>query len=157
MIIKTLLDEDFVNYKKTSMFLGFPKCNWKCEKECGERVCQNNALAQSPNIEVDVEKIVNRYMNNPITSAIVCGGLEPFDTPTDLYNLIDAFRKRTQDDIVIYTGYKEKEIQDKIDILKQFPNIIIKFGRFIPNQKSHYDDVLGVQLASPNQYARRIS
>ena len=41
--------------------------------------------------------------------------------------------------------------------LKQYDNIIIKFGRFIPNQEKHYDEVLGVELASPNQYARRIS
>jgi hypothetical protein len=41
--------------------------------------------------------------------------------------------------------------------LKSFSNIIIKFGRFIPNQEPHYDEVLGVKLASDNQYARRIS
>ena len=32
-------------------------------------------------------------------------------------------------------------------------NIIIKFGRFIPDQKSTFDSVLGVELASQNQYA----
>ena len=37
-----------------------------------------------------------------------------------------------------------------------FTNIIIKFGRYIPNQKPHYDEVLGVNLASDNQYAERI-
>ena len=45
----------------------------------------------------------------------------------------------------------------KINILKQYPNIIIKFGRFKPNQKSHYDDVLGVNLISDNQYGEKIS
>ena len=44
-----------------------------------------------------------------------------------------------------------------INNLKQFPNIIIKFGRFIPNQQSHYDEVLGINLASDNQYAKKIS
>ena len=38
-----------------------------------------------------------------------------------------------------------------------FNNIIVKFGRFIPNQESHYDEILEVNLASPNQYARKIS
>ena len=37
--------------------------------------------------------------------------------------------------------------------LSKFANVIIKFGRFIPNQKPHFDEVLGVELASPNQYA----
>ena len=157
MRIKGLIEEDFIQYKKPSMFIIFPTCTFKCEKECGRKVCQNATLATSPDIEVGVKTIINRYVNNPITSAIVCGGLEPFDACDNLLQLVSYLRTHWNDDVVIYTGYKEKEIQDKIDILKQFPNIIIKFGRFIPNQKSHYDDVLGVQLASPNQYARRIS
>jgi hypothetical protein len=41
--------------------------------------------------------------------------------------------------------------------LCQFSNIIIKFGRFRPGQEPHYDEVLGVKLASDNQYAKRVS
>ena len=63
----------------------------------------------------------------------------------------------SQDDIVIYTGYNKEEIGNKINILKQFPNIIIKFGRFIPGHEKHYDDVLCVELASNNQFAEVIS
>lgn len=157
MIIKQLMDEDFVNYSKPSMFIGFPSCSWKCEKECGERVCQNSALATSPDKNIDITDLVERYLNNPITSAVVCGGLEPFDSFSTLLDFIACIRQATQDDIIIYTGYKEDEIQEPINILKEFKNIIIKFGRFIPNQETHYDKVLGVCLASPNQYARRIS
>ena len=157
MIIKELRDEDFVNYKKPSMFIAFPSCTFKCEKECGEHCCQNSALAQSPNIDVKIKTIVHRYVDNPITSAVVCGGLEPCDSWDNLVKLISYFRVFTQDDIVIFTGYQEDELEDKISTLKQFKNIVIKFGRFIPNQQPHYDEVLGVNLASDNQYARRIS
>ena len=157
MHIKQLLDEDFVNYKKASMFIGFSSCSWKCEKECGKKVCQNGTLATTPNISIDVENIVNRYINNSLTSAIVCGGLEPFDTWNDLFKLVSCTRGQTQDDIVIYTGYYKEEIVNYINELKQFPNIIIKFGRFIPDQEKHYDEVLGIYLASNNQYAEKIS
>ncbi len=157
MIIKQLLDEDFVNYKKPSMFIGFPSCSWKCDRECGMQVCQNSALASSPIKNIGFKTIVNRYINNPITSSVVCGGLEPFDTWDDLYVLITYLRLLTQDDIVIYTGYYKEEIEVYIDELKVFPNIIIKFGRYIPDQEKHYDEVLGVYLASDNQYAERIS
>lgn len=156
MIIKQLLDEDFVNYKKPSMFIGFPSCTWKCEKECGEKVCQNGTLATSPNIEIDIETIIDRYTNNPITKAIVFGGLEPFDAWENLQDFIIALRKKTKDDIVIYTGYKKEEISYAIDWLCLFPNIIVKFGRFIPFQQKHYDEVLGIYLASNNQYAERV-
>jgi len=157
MIIKQLLDEDFVNYYKPSMFIGFPICSWKCEKECGERVCQNSALATSPNININVHDLVNRYITNPITKSIVVGGLEPFDSWRDLKDLVSLLRTKTLDDIVIYTGYKEEEIKNQLQYLRAYRNIIVKFGRFIPNQESHYDEVLGVNLASSNQYARRIS
>ena len=157
--IKEIRDEDFTSYKKPSMVIGFARCNWKCEKECGMRVCQNGALAQAPDKIIGVKTIVNRYINNPITSAIIMAGLEPFDSEEDLRFLITYLRVSTQDDIVIYTGYTKEEIQDR-EIYKHLlnaKNIIIKFGRFIPNQQPHYDEVLGIKLASNNQYAEVIS
>lgn len=153
MIIKGLNDTDFVNYKKASMFIAFSKCSFKC----GQDICQNFELTKEPTLEVLPSTLINLYKNNPITSAVVCGGLEPFDSWDDLFNFIDDFRLESDDDIVIYTGYTEEEIQDKINILKDYDNIIIKFGRYIPNQLPHYDEVLGVKLASDNQYARRIN
>ena len=38
------------------------------------------------------------------------------------------------------------------DWIKTSGNIYIKYGRFIPNKPSHYDELLGVNLASDNQY-----
>ena len=32
--------------------------------------------------------------------------------------------------------------------------IIVKFGRFRPNQEKHFDEVLGIYLASNNQYGK---
>ena len=157
MVLKNLLDEDFVNYKKPSMILGFPKCDFKCDKECGQQVCQNSALATAPDIKVEPIDLINRYLNNPITQAVCMQGLECMDSFSDLHSFIFMFRSVSDDDIVIYTGYTKCEITDKIEQLKQFPNIIIKFGRYIPNQQPHYDKVLGVDLASDNQYAERIS
>ena len=157
MIIKDIQDEDIVNYKNNSMVVAFPNCSFKCEKDCGIKCCQNSKLVQMPNIEYSIKKIVERYLKNKFTSSIVCAGLEPFDSWEDLLEWVTAFREKTNDDFVIYTGYKEEEIEDKVNILKQFPNIIIKFGRFVPNQSSHKDEILGVTLASPNQYAKKIS
>ena len=159
MIVKQIIDEDFVNYKKPSMFIAFPNCTWKCEKECGKRVCQNSALATVPNIEVSPDEIAVRYIDNSMTKAIVVGGLEPLDSHEELIELIRIIRTKYKcnDDIVIYTGYNWAEIEQKLSIIKKFKNIIIKFGRYIPDQNPHYDDTLGVTLASDNQYAERIS
>lgn len=157
MIVKDILIEDFVNYKEPCMTIAFPYCTFKCEKECGVRCCQNSALAQSPNKNVSYEYIINQYINNPITKAICCQGLEPFDSWSDLLELISHLRKKTLDDIVIYTGYYENEIQPYINKLKtDFKNIVVKFGRYIPDQQPHYDEVLGVNLASDNQKGVKI-
>lgn len=157
MKIKGIVFEDFLNYKKPSLFIIFPYCNFKCDKDCGLKVCQNSSLAKEKEIEYSIDKIVNNYIKNDITKAIVCGGLEPMDSFDDLKELVSALRVKTNDDIVIYTGYREEEIEDKTNDLKQFVNIIIKFGRYIPNNKEYYNDILGINLASRNQYAKKIS
>ena len=159
---KALVDEDFVNYKKPSMFIGTAQCDWKCCTEQGMDIsmCQNSALATTQTIDVPINEIVRRYIDNPITQAIVIGGLEPFNDFDDLYEFILKFRENSKDDIVIYTGYTKEEIYsnhqwNQILALKD-ENIIIKYGRYVPNQEPHYDEVLGVYLASDKQYAERI-
>lgn len=157
MIIKGITDEDFINYKKPAMFIAFPRCSFKCEKECGICCCQNSNLALSSGIEVTAAALVQRYVGNPISESVVIGGLEPFDTFDDLVELVDALRSKTQDDIVIYTGYNEDEVVDKLPRLTKHSNIIIKFGRFVPNDTKRYDEVLGIYLASQNQHAIKLS
>lgn len=156
MLVKNIIFEDFVNYKKPSMFIGFSSCTFKCDKECGKPVCQNSELAKAPSIEVDPNEIVERYISNSITEAIVCGGLEPFDTFEDLVVLVSLFRQRTQDEIVIYTGYYPNEIAPRLQELSKYNNIIIKFGRFIPDRPHRFDELLGIELSSNNQYAKRL-
>ena len=158
MEIKFLIDNDFINYKKPNMFIGFPHCTFKCDRECGEEVCQNSPLVRQPNIDVKIEDIIRRYKNNPFTEAIVIGGLEPFDDWDALYALVCYLRVNgVLDDIVIYTGYYENEIEKYLCFLEMFPNIIVKFGRFIPQSCARFDEILGVELQSDNQYARMIS
>lgn len=153
MKIKGLISEDLVNYKKPSMTIIFPYCTFKC----GEGYCQNSELAKAPIIEMNINNLVDRYINNPITEAVVMQGLEPFDSWNDLKSFVHELREYCNDDIVIYTGYNKNEIIEKINELSKYTNIIVKFGRYIPNQKKHFDDLLGVYLASNNQYAERIS
>ena len=157
MNLKGIIDIDFVNYKKTSMVLEFPKCNFKCDKECGKQICQNSSLASAPTIFIQATDVIQKYLDNPVTQAVVMQGLEPFDSLNEMYYFIQKFREVCDDDIVIYTGYKEEEIYPYLDFLKSYKNIIIKFGRFIPDDTPHRDSVLGVNLASSNQYAKKIS
>lgn len=156
MKIKGIIDEDFINYKKPSMYIAFPKCSFKCNKECGRAICQNSALVKEKDIEISINKIINRYVNNPITKSIVCGGLEPLDSWDDLQCLIVNLRYFSNDDIVIYTGYNERELsKDKIDFFEAYAPIIVKYGRYIPDRDSYFNEELGVKLASKNQYAVR--
>ena len=162
MYVKGVVDEDFVNYKKPSMFISCRSCSFKCDAESGEQVCQNGALASAPEIKINASELIRRYLDNPITEAIVFGGLEPLDDIDSVMRFISLLRDKyhCDDDVVIYTGYTEDEIttnrRNYYRSLRSYGNIVIKFGRFIPRQEKHYDDVLGVYLASDNQYAKRI-
>ena len=153
MLIKGITDEDFVNYKVPSMFVATNECTFKCDHEAGEKICQNSSLAHM------IEDLVDRYLKNDITKAVVFGGLEPFDQYIDVFDFISLLRyqRECKDPVVIYTGYKKEEIKGRVSMLATIPNIIVKFGRFIPGQNPHFDDVLGVKLASDNQYAEQIS
>ena len=157
MKIIDLIDEDFINYKKPSLFLALPFCTFKCEKECGIQCCQNSSLARQPIIEISTEKLVQRYLENPISESVVMGGMEPLDSFEDVIEFVSALRRYSEDPVIIYTGYYESEIKDKIEQLQRFSNIIVKFGRFKPNEPHHTDPILGVELASTNQYAEKIS
>ena len=159
MKLKFIKRDDFVNYKKCSMFLGVTSCDWKCCKENGLpcSTCQNYSWSNNLIKDIKDEDIVSMYLDDGLEEAIVFGGLEPLLQFNELVSLISKFRKKTEDDIVIYTGYYPAEIEKEINILKKFSSIIVKFGRYIPNRPNRYDDVLGVTLASDNQYAEKIS
>lgn len=169
MLVKGIVDEDFVNYKKPSMVVITPICSFKCEKECGRQVCQNGAFATAPDIEIRAASIVGRYMSNPISKALIFAGLEPLDTFADVFEVGYALRENgCTDDIVIYTGYTEDEVanmyvglppgaqESYLNLIKQhLAPVVMKYGRFIPDSQPHYDEVLGVNLSSDNQYAKR--
>ena len=161
MRVKTIVDEDFVNYSKPSMFIGTISCGGKCCLEGGFplSVCQNDGWRGNAPIDIRDEVIVKRYLQNQITHAIVLGGLEPMEQSDEVLALIKTLREDfgCHDDVVIYTGYYPDEVTAILDKLQVFDNIVVKFGRYVPNMKSRFDDVLGVNLASDNQYAVRIS
>lgn len=159
MRLKGITDEDFVNYKLPSMFIATTYCSFKCEKENGVRCCQNSALVSQPVIEIGDDELIERYRSNAITKAVVFGGLEPFEQSLELLSFISKLRTgyNIHDPVVIYTGFNEDEIEEDLKALRMFDNIIIKFGRYKPNGQPHYDEVLGVDLASDNQYGKVVS
>jgi organic radical activating enzyme len=159
MLVKDIVDETFQDYKKPAMFIATATCDWKCCTESGhdKSLCQNSVIANQKSIQVHNAEIVDRYISNPLTKAIVIGGLEPFLQADELFDLVYEIREKTQDDIVIYTGYQLIEVAHFVERLAVYDNIIIKFGRFVPNEEKIFDDVLGVWLNSNNQYAERLS
>lgn len=158
IIVKSVVDEDFQQYKHPSMLIGFPFCTFKC----GQFLCQNAKLADNEKykpVRVSIGDIVDRYINNPITKAVVLGGLEPLDSLADVKDLMLAIREQTGDDIVIYTGYEEQEPR-AMSLIKfiqenKLKSVVIKFGRYVPDDEQVFDETLGVTLASKNQYAVR--
>lgn len=161
MRVKFIKDEDFVNFKKPCMFIGTISCTFKCCKDAGIscEICQNFSWSRNPIIAIDDDTICRRYLKNPITKGIVFGGLEPLDQFEDVIDVISKLRNEYQcdDPIIIYTGYNKDEVKEELTRLVEYKNIYMKFGRYVPNQNEHYDEVLGVKLVSDNQYGEKIS
>lgn len=158
--LRDIVDECFQDYYKPAMLLATTTCNWKCLVEQGlsTSLCQNMPLCENPIIEVSYEEIARRYLSNPITRALVIGGLEPILQQDEVLGLIQYLRSNDiVDDVVIYTGYYPDEIASAIDRLKKLSNIIVKFGRYTPGHTPHFDATLGIKLISDNQYAIKIS
>lgn len=115
------------------------------------------ALAQAPSKDISDKVIYEHFVNNPITKAVVIGGMEPMLQLDEVESLIKLFRDNGNDsEFVIYTGYYPEEITEQLESLKSLGTIVIKFGRFIPDRPSRYDDVLGITLSSDNQFAKKI-
>ena len=160
MIVKLVKQDDFVQYKKPCVVVCFPNCTWKCCTEAGipTSVCQNQEMCGLKDIDITPEDVYNLYKESLFAESICCSGLEPMLQFDDVLSLLKYLREHDCDaDFVIYTGYYRYEIEDKIEQLAKYKNVIVKFGRYFPNQEKHYDEVLGVWLASDNQYAERIS
>lgn len=156
--------DDISDYKHTAMLLVFPNCLGKCKN------CQNSKLQKRNkfnDIFVTAESIINYYNRLKTHSAIVCAGLEPFDSFYDLKDIFECFvdsAKKPENDFVIYTGYYYDEIKENVDELHDYlkrnnknslKRLIIKFGRYDetqPNRKGDVNPILGVTLATCNQY-----
>lgn len=159
MKLKGIIDYDCTNYKEPVLTLEFPYCDFKCDKLNGCQVCQNSSLIKEPIIEISLKTIWKLYKQNPLTKGFCLQGLEPLDSIDDVLNFIKYIRGNNfcNDPIIIYTGYNKEEVTKFIYQITDFDNIIIKWGRFIKGQNLHYDRILGVNLASDNQYAEKIT
>ena len=158
--LRGIVMEDFCNYKEPSMFLITSYCDFKCCHEAGlpESVCQNEPMIKDTEVkDYDIDHIIQAYLDNDISQAVVFGGLEPMMQFTEVLNFIDEFRKVSDDPVIIYTGYNKDELEVELEDLIKYgkKNIIVKFGRFIPNANSRYDEILGLELISDNQHAER--
>jgi len=159
MKLKGIIEYDCTNYKEPVLTLEFPYCDFKCDKLNGCQVCQNSSLVKEPTIEISLKTIWELYKQNPLTKGFCLQGLEPLDSIDDVLNFIKYIRGNNfcNDPIIIYTGYDKEEVTKFIYQITNFDNIIIKWGRFIKGQNLHYDRILGVNLASNNQYAEKIT
>ena len=159
MRIKNIQDTNFQDYRKTSMLIATCYCDGKCWKERGLNAsdCQNEELLAEPIVEVSNDEIIQRYLSNPLSEAIIFGGLEPLLQYNELVEFLSTLRVEygCYDDVVIYTGYEPGERAAELDVLKQYGPLVVKWGRYLPDSTSKYDDVLGISLASANQHAER--
>lgn len=89
---------------------------WVCGCSHGCPGCSNPEL-WNPRSEYEVSideimQLVNRVSSNHQVDGFTISGGEPFDQPGELLKLIKSI-KNISDDILVYTGYKLEELQDR--------------------------------------------
>lgn len=160
-MVKDIMFENVQDYKKTSMMIAMCKCDFKCLKEKGLdiSICQNSEIINQEDTIMGMDDLIQKYLLNEITESIVFGGLEPILQFDEVIRFIQILRMdyNCEDDVVIYTGYRPDEIINHLQLLRQFKNIIVKFGRFEPDSEKKFDEILGIELNSSNQWAEKIS
>ena len=141
------------------MLIATHSCCFKCLKEQGLpiSICQNSHLSELQIKESLITDLIDIYDRNILHESVVFAGLEPMLQFDEILNFIKLFRLHHTDDIVIFTGYYEYEIPEEIKALKKFPNVYLKVGRFILNDKPIYDSIGKITLASSNQKFIKIS
>ena len=160
MRIKGIQLEDFVNYKLPSLFLASAYCDFKCcrEQHLDTGICQNAPLAQAPTQDVPDTVLYEKFSANPITTAVVIGGMEPFLQIDEVESLLSLFREKgDHSPFILYTGYYPEEVSEHLARLRKYGNVIVKFGRYIPGRPERHDGVLGVTLSSDNQFGKIIA
>ena len=101
--------ERAVNYM-TTLGPGNRLCVWVngCSRGC--KGCVSSRLQKiDEGTEVDIHEYFFGYNLSNIDGVTISGG-EPFDQISELCRLVDYFRKRGVDDILVYTGYTYKEL-----------------------------------------------
>lgn len=96
MRVKGIVAEDFVNYKFPAMFINTSLCDFKCcrEQHLDIGICQNAPLAKAPTQDVPDTVLYEKFSANPITKAVVIGGMEPFLQIDEVESLLSLFREK---------------------------------------------------------------
>lgn len=148
--VRSLVDEDTGHYKETSFFI--------------ETSLAPLSLDEGFNFSMKVARLlswnlISHYMDNPLMTAIVFKGDEPFQQYEGIFHFIKLLREDRfcMDTVVIYSDLSRADIHEEVERLKIFPNIIVKFEPHIREYPPYFDNLLGATLSSDNQYALKIS
>jgi hypothetical protein len=147
----------FNDYKKVGLYVPTSCCTFKCVTEAKEKgiefiECQNHALLGCNKINMSAKDIYNMVQEDVFVEAVILSGLDPLDSFEETIEFIDEFRKLSDMEIVIFTGYKEEEISNKMSLLSKYNGITMKVGRYDPTIPPRYDPIGEVTLATGNQY-----
>ena len=61
MLVKAIKTEHYQDYKVPCMFIACHSCSFKCDKEYGEKICQNSPLANIKDFNVSIDYLIQNY------------------------------------------------------------------------------------------------
>lgn len=145
--------EVFQDYKDSAILFSAIDCDWKCCREYGQSICQNQKMHGQREVILPFSRVLETICNS-YTDAVIFGGLEPMLQADELVQCIEYLRQQGMSrPIIIYTGYYPHEINTDTLIRLANCHVIMKFGRYDPSYEPKFDDILGITLASGNQFS----
>lgn len=106
------------HYVKQSEVLGPGKrfCLWMqgCSRNCGDCIAKDAALPGGE--KIDVDELFEMIESTEGINGVTISGGEPFEQPEALSKFTEKIRKKTNYNIIVFTGYSFSELKALKDI-----------------------------------------
>jgi len=135
-------------------FVGALVCALDCNIGC--KGCFNQSLKEAPIFYKKADEIMDEIMSNPFNEGVILAGLEWSLQPTELLALVKSATVRNMP-VIVYTGHDINTFLRRVPLIKQFTEVLVKYGAYDESKLSLTHEAYGIKLASTNQHIDSIA
>ncbi|MCH4890037.1 radical SAM protein [Acidaminobacter sp. JC074] len=135
-------------------FVGALVCALDCNIGC--KGCFNQSLKEAPIFYKKADEVLDEIMSNPFNEGVILAGLEWSLQPSELMAMIKSCASKNIP-VIVYTGHKIETFLRRVPKIKNYPEVLIKYGAYDESKLSLTHEAYGVRLASTNQNIQSVA